>query len=450
MTDQKNQIFKENIFEQLLADLKSEFNYKSEKEVTKLLKELKPVMEKLANDIREREKVRIDYKDHKIQICYVFRYMHIYWHQIFNSFEIIKESNPSFFGINYCCLRKNNSNLNKPAQSQKIDIPSIEIGLFGAGPAPEVIGLIRFLERYKKDIENHFHEKKVCNFSVNLFDEIENWEFSRKTFLLSNDKERYISRLGLAMQSRNFDFFNPNDFHSLEENSIDLAYFQNCINEFAAKIKDRRKKFQLILDAIRPGGYLIFSDRSIRETVYFLDWFEDCFLNEDQLEVVHEKRSKLNPDYPEGKPKFDGYHRRENLKVPDILMNGNFYSTIENPMMNNYYDLYILKKKASMKDYHDVISSDFFIVEEEYPNFIPLNLKSPYNELIGSFEKINFLREKRLENFNKGKPLNSGLPESNEEKIKIKKMKNNEKDFLEIVRYFQRSESVLKAILRSQ
>ena len=47
-----------------------------------------------------------------------------------------------------------------------------------------------------------------------------------------------------------------------------------------------------------------------------------------------------------------------------------------------------------------------------------------------------------------GKPLNSGLPESSEEKERIKKMKENEKDFLDIVRYFQRSESVIKEILR--
>jgi len=448
MIDRKNQIFKENIFDQIISDLQSEFEYKSEKDFTKFLKELKPIMEKLADDIRKRDKVRIDYKDHKVQICYVFRYMHIYWHQIYNSFEIIKESNPSFFCTDYGCFRNNYSNISKSTQSQEIDIPNLEVGLFGAGPAPEIIGLTRFLERYKENIENLFYKKKVCNFSLHLFDEIEDWDFSRKTFLLSNDKKRYISRLGLKLQSKKFDFFDLNDFYAIEECSIDVAYFQNCINEFAADIKNRKKKFELILDAIRPGGYLIFSDRSIRETVCFLDWFEDRFLNEDQLGVVHEKRSKLNPDYPEGRPLFGGYHRRENLKVPDILMNGNFYSSVENPMMNNKYDLYILKKKALIKDYHDVIISDFFIIEEEYPNFTPLNSKSPYNNLFGSFEKINFLREKRLENFNMGKPLNSGLPESSEEKERIKKMKENEKDFLDIVRYFQRSESVIKEILR--
>ena len=53
----------------------------------------------------------------------------------------------------------------------------------------------------------------------------------------------------------------------------------------------------------------------------------------------------------------------------------------------------------------------------------------------------------RVDNANNEKPLNSGLPNSNEEIVALKSKKNSGLSLSDLADYFQRSENVIKQML---
>jgi len=122
---QKIEVFKKNIFDQIISDLYKKYDIKDEIEFKSFLSEHKLIMENLAKNIRSRGRVDIDYKKHKIQVSYVLRYFHVYWYQIYHALKKISELEVNFY---------------------KDSDKALKIGLFGAGPAPEVIGITNFLQ----------------------------------------------------------------------------------------------------------------------------------------------------------------------------------------------------------------------------------------------------------------------------------------------------------------
>ena len=75
---------------------------------------------------------------------------------------------------------------------------------------------------------------------------------------------------------------------------------------------------------------------------------------------------------------------------------------------------------------------------------------SPYNELFGSYEKVEFLRTKRISNINKNLPFNNGLPNSKLENNLIISWRKEGKSIQEIYEYFQRNETVIRGILKER
>ena len=61
----------------------------------------------------------------------------------------------------------------------------LKIALFCAGPAPEIIGITKFLE------ENFGDYNSV---DIHLYDQINEWDFARKNFIFSNGKKRLMEK----------------------------------------------------------------------------------------------------------------------------------------------------------------------------------------------------------------------------------------------------------------
>ena len=113
---------------------------------------------------------------------------------------------------------------------------------------------------------------------------------------------------------------------------------------------------------------------------------------------------------------------------------------------NNFY-LMVLKKDSRLIGWEELAEKDFFRIEDINNDFVPINPKSSFNDFIGSYEKIEALREMRVDNANNKKPLNSGLPNTNEEREALKSKKNLGLSLSDLADYFQRSENVIKQML---
>ena len=136
----KTEVFKKNIFDQIISDLYKNYEIEDEKAFKSFLQELKPIMEDLADKIRNRGLVDVNYNEHETQISYALRYLHVYWYQI------------------YCVLKKiGELEVNFYKDSDEDSDKALKIGLFGAGPAPEIIGITRFIEHYR------FYDSKIFN-----------------------------------------------------------------------------------------------------------------------------------------------------------------------------------------------------------------------------------------------------------------------------------------------
>ena len=90
---------------------------------------LRPVGSKLYSDLVS-EKVEVDYRSEEIQIAYVLRYFPVYWEPAYRALNIIKEK-----------------------QSEGINFSKLNFGVFGAGPAPEIIGITYFTEEKYERIQ---------------------------------------------------------------------------------------------------------------------------------------------------------------------------------------------------------------------------------------------------------------------------------------------------------
>ena len=150
-------IFKENIYEQILDDLRALNSLKNEAEFITFLEKIRDHASKIYTQI-QKSVVEVDYSILRTQIAYVLRYFPGYWYQIYKALCVLDEDNLIAF-------RKN----------------SINIGLFGCGPCPEIIGITRFFEKIR-------HRELALNIpqtiNLNLFDKhSDDWLYARNLFI---------------------------------------------------------------------------------------------------------------------------------------------------------------------------------------------------------------------------------------------------------------------------
>lgn len=226
-------IFRTNLYDQILSDIKvlHQFNDDQLKDYLVDLQELaSQVYLDLQNDV-----VTVDYSDPEVQTAYILRYFQGYWEQFNRALWMIKESHEDFI----------------------FSHPALNIGLFGCGPCPEIIGGIRFFEDTRdflpKEIKFHLYDKKTNE-----------WEFALKNFIFPRHRQNDLINFGVYIGSEQADF--TKSFSLAERFSKDFYHvcsFQNCLNEFTEFCSDEmlEKNINTVIDSLVPGGFLVMTDR---------------------------------------------------------------------------------------------------------------------------------------------------------------------------------------------
>ena len=137
-----------NMLEEIFESIKDENNLHGVKKISNYLNKLKSNLEELRSGYHK-VPVKIDYKDKKNQEVYLIAYFPHYTVPIYEVLEYINEYHPS------------------------LNIPS-NLCLIGAGPAPEIMGFLKF---FNDQFKSHEHTFKI---NIELFDIVSEWGYSRK------------------------------------------------------------------------------------------------------------------------------------------------------------------------------------------------------------------------------------------------------------------------------
>lgn len=252
-----SKIYQKNLYDQILDDLKRHKKTDSDKEIKKFFASIQDTASELYWNLQE-DKVEVDYSDIELQIAYVIRYFPGYWQQIYSSLNMIDDFQNEYFS--------NQSNLN--------------IGIFGCGPCPEIIGITKFFEKRKKNFK--VNPKKYNLYLLDKF--YKKWSFARKTFIYPQKRYSALKKFGFSLYGLEYDISKigsqlPNMHH------LHIFCFQNCLNEIldSAELDALKINFNNLAKCLEDGGYLIITDRN-RSLV---DRFEDLLLNQNSESSVN-------------------------------------------------------------------------------------------------------------------------------------------------------------------
>ena len=315
-------IFSNNIYNQLLVDLSSSKSIK-DIDLANYLIELRPLASKLYKSLQN-DSVSVNYADEDVQIAYVLRYFPVYWEQIFSALTKIYSAKDF----------KNYSSFN--------------IGLFGSGPCPEIIGIIRFFENLLDssigDLNNNiFTLPKI----IHSYDQSNStWKFSKNTFIHPPKRARAIVDFGINIASGDFDFTKdlklPTKF---QDNFYDICCFQNCLNEFHHLSSNHVFKSNLlsVIAALNESGYLIISDREFKDGLSSAkksgnEIISICLANGMVLHSIIE-----GPD--------NWYNNKKDSRLPGMMRNLFTFDKDERliPTFENRRFIYILRKIPSFE-----------------------------------------------------------------------------------------------------
>ena len=320
-------IYKKNLYEQVLDDLEKFFNHQTDitsndspdwsivgSNFASYINSLRPTLHNFHKQINKYDgDTRMPYSQKEIQIVYVLRYFHAYWIQIHDALNAIYDY-PYF---------------------NTFEEDKLKVALFCAGPAPELIGITRFLEGSELDFKS---------IEIHFFDEIRSWEFARKIFLFSNGKKDLLKKnFNMNFYTHDIDLTNSNDLEKFSTlNSFDVIVFQNCLNEFSnSRSESDSRSFLKVLELLSPECFAIFTDRNVPNTAKGFEMVEKYCSSKDY--------SLYQDDYHE-------FSALEDSPLPKILQNGNFFrdpvhsAAGVSAMGTNRYRTVIYQKHAKKVD----------------------------------------------------------------------------------------------------
>ena len=257
-------VYKTNLYEQLLKDLKIITRYSS---LDEYLFDLRPKASDLYVSLLS-PRVEVDYTDQATQTAYMLRYLPGYWEQIYTALiEILTKSQwPKYSdtqGFMTHGLDPSLKELLDPVLKREEPIEDFNIALFCCGPAPEVIGIVRFFEKHEQ-IKNLYK-----NINIHLFDlKINSWKFARDTFVLNKTAMEKLSLLNFKFTEHEFDLTNPSlDFEldlAFDKQFFHICHFQNCLNEIFHKTSKKRLMSNIysISKLLVNTGFFVFTDRN--------------------------------------------------------------------------------------------------------------------------------------------------------------------------------------------
>jgi len=138
----------EDILVEIFESIKGENNLHDVRKISNYLKNLKSNLKVLRSAYRRKGRVIIDYKDKKNQEVYLIAYFPIYTVPIYEVLEYIIKNHPS------------------------LKIPQ-NLCLIGAGPAPEIMGFLKFINNQFKSYEHSI------NINIELIEIASEWDYAR-------------------------------------------------------------------------------------------------------------------------------------------------------------------------------------------------------------------------------------------------------------------------------
>ena len=266
------------ILESILEGIKEEYNLSGEKNISIYLNNIISNFIYLRSAYKK-DFVKISYKDKKTQEAYLLAYYPHYTVPTFDVLEYIKKHHP------------------------KKNIPE-NLCLIGAGPAPEMIGFIKFINNQFKSYEN------IKNINIELIDIASEWVHARnivknilnnfcfarlKIYNFNNDFAKKITSSSSLLKR-----FKANPYKR-------VVVFQNIINEIEHKYHEEFiENFLKCFKNLAAGSFIIIIDLNypiIRNVTY-------------QIET----RLKKNVIKGFGNS-GDIVHRRTNIFLPQIIKN---------------------------------------------------------------------------------------------------------------------------------
>lgn len=311
------------MIKKIYANLISNLEEKIVGELSVYLSELRSEASNLYISLTN-NKVDVDYSSHKAQIAYVIRYLPIYWEPTARALQLIDD-----YQTPHDVDGEHSYFLNTERPNLLLDQSNISVGILGAGPAPEALGVLNSLRGSPYSIDKTYQE-----IEFDLYDEEPNWRFIRD--IIFSDKTNFFLNHYL------FNLKSLSQDKKLGKRKYDLLILQNCLNEFIYKIDEKifLENLDYMIDHLKVFGYLIITDR------YFDTDHGGISSTMELIKTWIELREKSQDDSRLVSFKEKIHFKFEKTEIPKILSK-NFFNNQMNRMIatqNNWYTQIIIEK----------------------------------------------------------------------------------------------------------
>lgn len=148
---------------------------------------------------------------------------------------------------------------------------------FGSGPCPEIVGFLRYLNKYNID---EYRNIKLTVWDISATE----WKWSRD-IVCENVVPQYINDWKFNRSVGTIDLSERINITLPEEQSI--IVFQNCLNEI---IPERhpilKSNIKRIFKKMLPGSYVVFIDLDFWQTLELLTEIENEIIAEFKCEII--------------------------------------------------------------------------------------------------------------------------------------------------------------------
>ena len=217
----------EGILEEIFESIKEENNLEVEKEITHYLSKLKSNLVDVRNAYWN-DLVKIDYKDKKNQEVYLIAYFPLYTVPIFKVLEYIKKEHP------------------------EIIIPQ-NLCLIGAGPAPEMMGFLKFINN--QSYENG--SKIKIELKIELIEIASEWKYARKILKRVYNNKNILKNFKTKFRLSKLKIYKNDVSKEISNSSVLLRRFSENQHERVVVIQN-------IINEIEPQYHKVFIENVIK------------------------------------------------------------------------------------------------------------------------------------------------------------------------------------------
>ncbi|MGD2181845.1 hypothetical protein [Lusitaniella coriacea] len=246
----------EKLYEYILNGIKSSrkfYDSRTKGSFENYLTSLQASVRELRNTYRS-SYVDVDYSRPAIQAAYLIAYY------------------PHYVEMNLEILRLLSSELSYDRE--------IKACFFGAGPCPELVGLVQLLT------ERSLKTKRI---TVNAYDiASDTWTLSReitRKFIVPN-----LWRGRLTLNSQSLDFNRKKSFFVIQSNLQDcnLFIFQNCLNEIVER-SVLLENVEFLINNISRGSFIIFADLLYKQNLIVFEAIGKMVSSRYDFEIFQER-----------------------------------------------------------------------------------------------------------------------------------------------------------------